>query len=191
MRFLFRLFLASLIWVLGYWLFSSVLPIPAAAVVAAVLALAELFGGGVGRRGGAGGGLRLLIATGSTLISWPASALGLQWLGIADRPARIAIAAGAAAVLGVFAAGHGSGKESRRLWAVLAAGAIPLYALIAALLISPPDPLALASGAAAIGVALVVAKQAIVWPTNHETALGIAASAAFISAGLCVLPLFI
>lgn len=178
MRFLLRLFLASLIFAFGWALFREVLPVPAACVVAIVLALAELAAPAIARSGaGVGGGLRLLLRLGATLIAWPIAAWVLDVAGLADRPARIAIAAAIASAGGVMAAGHGSGKDTARLWAVVAAAAVPVYALMQALVCAPVDPLAVACACGAVAIALLVTRQAIVWPLEHERVLAGAAGA--------------
>ena len=190
MKTLLRLFLASLIFVGAYWLFAQVQPMPVAAVIAALLALAELFEPMIAGRsgGGAGGGLRLFVRLGGTLISWPAFALLLQYAGMADRPLRITIAAAAASGAGVLAAGHGSGRDTARLWAVIAAAVVPLDALLQALMSAPLDTLAVAAGAGGIAVALLVARQAIVWPNEHGRLLLACAGACACAGALVALP---
>jgi len=179
MRFLLRLFLASLIFAFGWALFREVLPVPAACGVAIVLALAELAAPAIARSGAGnvGGGLRLLVRLGATLITWPIAAWALDVAGLADRPARIAIAAAIASAGGVMAAGHGSGKDTARLWAVVAAAAVPVYALMQALACAPVDPLAVTCACGAVAIALLVTRQAIVWPLEHERVLAFAAGA--------------
>lgn len=185
MRLLLRLFLASLIFVGGYWLFAQIQPTPVAAVIAALLALAEIFEPMIAGRSGVGGGLRLFVRLGATLISWPLFALALQFAGMADRPLRITIAAAAASGAGVLAAGHGSGRDTIRLWAVIAAAAVPLDALLQALLVQPIDHLAIAAGAGAVAVSALVARQSIVWPQEHSKLLLLCAGACA-GAGLLV-----
>ncbi|MGA7436500.1 MAG: hypothetical protein WBW32_00060 [Luteibacter sp.] len=180
MRILLRLFLASLIFALSWALFREVLPVSAACAVAIVLALAELTAPAIARSGAGniGGGLRLFVRLGATLIAWPIAAWALDTAGLRDRPARIAIAAAVASAVGVMAAGHGSGKDTVRLWAVVAAAAVPCYALMQGLVTDPVDPLAVACGCGAVAVSLLVARQAIIWPIGHERALAFAAVAA-------------
>lgn len=187
MKFFLRLFIASLLFVGGWWLYRAVLPNLAAVALATVLALAELIGPMLG--GGAGGGLRLLVKLGASLIAWPLLDLGLQWLGVADAPLRVALAAAGAAALGVLAAGHGSGKEGARLAAVLIASGLSLYGLVQALVFSPLDPLSIAAGCAGIAVALGVARQGLLWPQAHSRWLLFGAAAALVAGGLCALPL--
>lgn len=184
MRILFRLLFASLTFALGWALFRHVLPEPAASAVAIVLALAELFAPVVIRTGtnsGMGGGVRLFMRLGATLITWPLAAWGLSAAGLADRPARIGIAAAIASAVGVMAAGHGSGRDSVRLWSVAAAAAVPVYALAHALVAVPVDPLAVACGCGAVVVALLVARHANGWPIHHERVLALAAGAALLA----------
>ena len=188
MKTMFRLFLASLIFIGAYWLFAQVQPAAIAAAIAALLALAELFEPAIAGRSGADGGLRLFVRLGATLISWPAFALLLQFAGMADRPLRICVAAAAASGAGVLAAGHGSGRDTVRLWAVIAASAVPLDALLQALMAQPLDPLAIAAGAGAVAVAALVARQSIVWPQEHARLLLICAGACACAGVLVVLP---
>jgi len=181
MRIVFRLLFSSLIFALGWALFRQVLPASAAVAVAIILALAEQFAPAVIRTGtnsGMGGGLRLFVRLGATLMTWPLAVWALSAAGLEDRPARIAIAAAIASAVGVMAAGHGSGRDTMRLWAVTAAVAVPAYALARALVSVPVDPLAVACGCGAVAVALLVARQAIVWPIQHERVLVLAAGAA-------------
>ena len=191
MRILLRLFLASLVFVACYWLFAQIQPTAIAAVIAGLLALAELFEPTIAGRFGAGGGLRLFARLGGTLISWPLFALALQFVGMADRPERIAIAAAAASGAGVLAAGHGSGRDTVRLWAVIAAAIVPLDALAQALLVQPIDHLAIAAGAGAVAVAALVARQSIVWPNDHSRLLLACAGACGIAGLLVALPALI
>lgn len=179
MRILLRLFFASLLFVLSWSLFREVLPVPIACVVAIILAVAEVAAPAIARSGAGnvGGGLRLFVRLGATLIAWPITALVLDKAGFEDRPARIAIAAAVASAVGVMAAGHGSGKDTVRLWAVISAAAVPAYSLMNALVAAPTDPLAVACGCGAVAVALLVARQAIIWPAEHERALAFAAGA--------------
>lgn len=188
MKTMFRLFLASLIFIGAYWLFAQVQPAAIAAAIAALLALAELFEPAIAGRSGAGGGLRLFVRLGGTLISWPAFALALEFAGMADRPLRITIAAAAASGAGVLAAGHGSGRDTVRLWAVIAAAAVPLDALLQALMSQPLDHLAIAAGAGAVAVAALVARQSIVWPQEHSRLLLACAGACACAGALVALP---
>ncbi len=191
MKLMMRLFLASLFFVGGYWYFAAVQPTPAAAIIAALLALAELFEPMIAGRSGAGGGLRLFVRLGATLLAWPAFALALEFAGMADRPLRITISAAAASAAGVLAAGHGSGRDTVRLWAVIAAAIVPLDALAQALLASPADHLAIAAGAGAVAVAALVARQSIVWPNDHSRLLLACAGACGIAGLLVALPALI
>lgn len=187
MRILFRLLFASLIFALGWALFRQVLPETAACAVAIILAGAELFSPAListSTNSGMGGGLRLFMRLGATLIIWPLAAWALSAAGLDDRPARIAIAAAIASAVGVMAAGHGSGRDTVRLWAVTSAGAAPVYALVHALVSVPVGPLAVACGCGAVAVALLVARQAIVWPIQHERLLAIAAGATSLAGAL-------
>lgn len=190
MRFMFRLFLASLFFIAAYWLFAQIQPLPVALALGILAALAELFEPVIAGRsgGGAGGGLRLFVRLGATLISWPAFALLLQYAGMADRPLRIAIAAAAASGAGVLAAGHGSGRDTVRLWAVISACAVPLDALLQALMAAPLGHLAIAAGAGAVAVAALVTRQSIVWPHEHSRLLLLCAAACTCAGALVALP---
>ncbi len=188
MKLLMRLFLASLFFIVGYWLFAQIQPNAVALAIGILVGLAELFEPVIVGRAGAGGGLRLFVRLGGTLISWPLFALLLQFIGMADRPLRIAIAAAAASAAGVQAAGHGSGRDTVRLWAVIAACAVPLDALAQALLALPLDHLAIAAGAGAVAVALLVARQSIVWPNDHSRLLLACAGACACAGALVALP---
>lgn len=188
MRVLLRLFLAGLIFVAGYWFFSQIQPTPVAAAIAGALALAEVFEPAIVGRAGAGGGVRLFVRLGSTLVVWPLFAVALQFAGVADRPLRVAIGAAAASGAGVLAAGHGSGRDTVRLWAVITAAAVPLDALLQALLVRPIDHLAIGAGAGAVAVAALVARQAIIWPHDHARWLLVCAAACACAGALVALP---
>ena len=185
MRIILRLFLASLIFACGWALFRQVLPLPAACAVAVILALAELVAPVVAGNGsGMGGGVRLFVRLGATLITWPLAAWALAAAGLTDRPARIAIAAAIASAMGVMAAGHGSGRDTVKLWAVTAAAAVPVYALALALVSAPVDPIACACACGAVAVALLVTRHVITWPIQHERVLVMAAGAVTLAGGL-------
>ena len=188
MRFMLRLFLASLFFIAGYWYFAAVQPNPGALLFGIGIALAELFEPAIAGRAGAGGGLRLFVRLGATLLAWPAFALALEYAGMADRPLRITVAAAAASAAGVLAAGHGSGRDTVRLWAVIAAAAVPLDALLQALMSQPLDHLAIAAGAGAVAVSALAARQSIVWPHEHSRLLLACAGACGIAGLLVALP---
>jgi hypothetical protein len=187
-KFLLRLIIAIVIAFAGYVYFGAVLPDKAAATVALILAVVELVGPML-TRGGGGASLQVLGKTTVAFLAWPGIAWGLLALGLTDRGARIALAAAAASALGIFAAGHGQGREHARLAATLAAVAIPVYALAAALV--GDTRVAAATGCFAVGVAFVTAKVALVWPDRlEETMVGGAAIA--VCAGVAtLLPIWI
>ena len=167
------------------WLLLQVLPVPAAWALAAAVAGIELFGSG------SGSGLRSILTLDATLLAWPVAALVLAFAGVADRDARISIAAAAAAAVGVAASRHGSGGDSSRLWSVVAACAIPLYAMAHVIAAPVLDPLAMAGSCAAAAVAALVARSAIVWPPAQRRMLLAGVAAATAGAVLCALPLVI
>jgi len=182
-----RICLAAVIGLTGYWLFGQVLPSTASTSLAAVLAAAEIVDPILRRgTGGLGGGLRLFSRLGATLVSWPAFAWLLEYAGMTDRAARIAFAAAAASAAGLLAAGHGSGKDTARLWAIVAAVAVPGYAMMQTLLVQPADPLALAASSAAIVVALLVTRQSLIWPQEQSRLLLIATGFVLVSVTLAV-----
>lgn len=185
MNFFGRLFASMLVFAFGWVLFRQVLSEPAAGSLATILALAEMLPAMSGRAsGGFGGGLRLFVRLGASIISWPIVVWLLQIVGISDRPVRIALAAAAASAAGVLAAGHGSGKDTARLWAVVAACVLPVYALMQAMLVSPTDPLAMTAGCCAVGVALLVSRQSIVWPHYQNRVLLMATAGVMTSGSL-------
>jgi hypothetical protein len=188
MKLMFRLFLASLFFVAGYYLYAQIQPLSVALAVGVLVALAEVFEPVIVGRSGAGGGLRLFARLGATLIAWPLFALALEFAGMADRPLRIAVAAAAASAAGVLAAGHGSGRDTVRMWAVIAACVVPLDALLQVLLVQPIDHLAIAAGAGAVAVSLLVARQSIVWPQEHSRLLLLCAGACAGTGLLSALP---
>lgn len=182
---LIKLFFAFLTFAVAGWLLLQVLPVPAAWALAAVLAGIELVGG----RGSSGAGLRAVARLDATLLAWPAAALLLTYAGVADRDARIALAAAVAAAAGVAAARHGSGADSNRLWSVVAAVAIPAYAMLHTISLPVLDPLALTGSCLAAAVAVLVARSAIVWPPHQRAALAVGAAVAGAAALLCAVPL--
>jgi len=180
-----KLILAILTFALAGWLLLQVLPVPAAWALAAVIAGIELVGG----RGSSGAGLRAVLSLDATLLAWPLAALALAYAGIADRDARIALAAAVAAAAGIAAARHGSGADSNRLLSVGAACLIPLYALAHTIALPTLDPLALAGSCLAAAVAVLVVRGALVWPRDHQQLLLIGAAACGAAAALCAIPL--
>ena len=191
MKTMFRLFFAGLIFFGGYAFFAQIQPTSIAAVIAGLLALAELFEPIIMGRTGAGGGLRLLVRLGPTLLAWPAFALALEVSGMADRPLRISISAAAASAAGALAAGHGSGRDTVRLWAVIAAAGVALDAVLQSLLSAPIDHLAIAAGAGAVAVSALVARQSLIWPNNHARLLLMGASACACAGLLSALPVLV
>ncbi|MHB1537484.1 MAG: hypothetical protein ACYCYN_03095 [Solirubrobacteraceae bacterium] len=180
-----RLFFAFLTFAVAGWLLLQVLPVPAAWALAGVLAAIELVGG----RGSSGAGLRAVLRLDATLLAWPLAALLLTYADVADRDARIALAAAVAAAAGVAAARHGSGADSNRLWSVVAAVCIPLYAMLRTISLPVLDPLALAGSCLAAAVAVLVARSAIVWPPLQRAALLAGAAACGAAAAICAVPL--
>jgi len=188
MKMLLTLAISVLVFYAAALLFHAVLPAPAAWVLAAIVALIELVGAA---RNGIGSGLRALVRVDLTLLVWPAAALLLQFAGMSDRPARIALAAAVASAAGIAASRHGSGAESQRLYTVLAAIGIPLYAVIHVIVQPVDDPLALAAAALAGVVAALVVRGALVWPDPHRRWLLLCAAACGASALICAVPVLI
>lgn len=165
------------------FLLLQVLPAPAAWILAAVVAVIELFGSN------SGAGLKSILTLDATIIAWPVVALALAFAGLADRDARISIAAAVAAAVGVAASRHGSGADSSRLWSVLAACLIPAYAMAHTIAQPVLDPPAMVGSCIAAGVAVLVARSAIVWPPHQRLALAVGAAACGAAAVLCAIPL--
>lgn len=179
----FRLLIAFVIAGVAYLYFGSVLPRPVAAVVALLIAAIELLGPMLGGQGGLS--LRVLAKLGVALLVWPGIAWAIIWSGyVADPDARVALAAAAASALGVFAAGHGQGKEHRRLVAVIVSLALPAYAVTLSLF--DPSPLGVAGACLAVGVGAATAKIALVWPQRHEDLMLAGSVLAFGCAGALV-----
>ena len=191
MRIIRKLLFALVIYLAAGWIYGQVFPEATAHVVAAVLALIELCSAAIAPGGGTGpttgGSLRVLFRLGASFTIWPILVLGLEYAGFSDRPARIALAAAAAATLGVFAARHGNGRDSLRLQAVLIAVALPLYGIGQAITAVPFAPAAMALGCVGVGVALLVTRQAIVWPRQHERVALMLACASLTAGVFCSL----
>ena len=167
------------------WLLLQVLPVPAAWALAAAVAGIEIFGSG------SGSGLRSILTLDATLLAWPVAALALSLAGVADRDARIAFAAAVAAAVGVAASRHGSGGDSSRLWSVIAAVGIPLYALMHTIAAPVIDPLTMAGACLAAGVAALVARSAVIWPPAQRAALAAGAAACGVAGVICIAALVI
>lgn len=179
-----RLVLAFVIAAVAFVYFGSVLPRPAAAVVALLIAAIELCGPMLGGQGGLS--MRALAKLGVALLVWPGIAWLIEWTGyIHDPIARVALAAAAASALGVFAAGHGQGREHQRLLAVIVSLALPAYAITLSLF--DPSPLAVAAACLAVGVGAATAKIALVWPQKHEDLMLVGSCMAFGCAGALLL----
>ena len=183
-----NLVLALLVGLVAAWLFIQVLPVPAAVALAIIIAVIELFGS---MKNGAGAGLRAVLALDLVLLAWPLTAWVLLYAGVTDRPTRIALAAAAAAAAGLAATRHGSGMDSRRLWSIVAALAIPTYAMLHTIILYSLDPPAMASASLAAGVAILVARAGNVWPAEHRNLMVWAAGAAGVAGLACALPMLI
>jgi hypothetical protein len=174
--------LAVLVGLIAAWLFMQVLPTPAAVTLAIIIAVIEFAGS---LKNGAGAGLRAVLALDLVLLAWPLTALALTYAGVSDRPTRIALSAAAAAAAGLAATRHGSGMDSRRLWSIVAALAIPMYAMAHTLILPVLDPPAMASACLAAGVAILVARAGNVWPREHRDLMIWAAGAAGVAGLIC------
>ena len=182
---LMKIFLASIVFVAVWWLYSHVTAPPVALGIAAAVALAELAGSlAVGSsRGGAGSGLRALLWLGAPVLTWPIAALGIEWLAPAlSQPEAASAAAILASLTGLAAAGHGSGADAQRNTAVLLASMIPLYAIGHAATTTPYDPLAIALACAAVATSAGVARMVLVLPQDHERLLTLVAGACAVAA---------
>ena len=181
-----NILIALVVSLVAAWLSAQVLPMPVAAALAFIIAAAELIGSA---KNGAGGGLRAVLALDLVLLAWPLAALALRYAGVADRPTRIALSAAVAAAAGLAATRHGSGMDSRRLWSILAALAIPMYAMAHTIALPAIDPPAMAASCLAAGVAILVARAGNVWPREHRALMLYAAGAAGVAGLLCALPM--
>ena len=178
-----RIALALATGAIAGWLLLQVMPASAAWILAAIVAAVELFGSG------SGSGLRSVLTLDATLLAWPLAALVLSFAGVADRDARIALASAVAAAVGVAASRHGSGGDSARLWSVVAACLIPLYALMHAIAAPVLDPLALGGSCLAAAIAALVARSAVIWPPMQRRALFAGAAACGVAGLICALPM--
>jgi len=165
-KFLIHLVVAVVVFAVASWYFRSVAPADVAKLIALVLALIEIVAPLVGGKHGVSG--LMLLRVGAPVLVFP----GIAWLSIyllhAAWYVTVPIAAGVACGVGAFAAGHGSGREHRRLISTGAAVLVPLYALVYVLIEGAP-PLGLACACAAVAIAPMVVKVAVTWPGRHET----------------------
>lgn len=185
--FVWRLVLAAILAAVVYLYYSIVLPRVACAALALVAGVAEVLAPMVSK-GGQGISLRLLAMTGTTLLAWPALAWLLH-LYIADRVACMALAAAVASLGGLFAAGHGQGREHRRLAAILVSVLVPLYAIAYALAAGSRGAVAFAC--LAVGVAFFVAKIAEVWPDRIEESLAVGGTVAILAGAATIAVAFV
>lgn len=162
-RILFRVLLAIIIAMVGYWYFSALLPPAGAMTIAVIIAFAELAGSLFARGGsaGAGGGMRVVLRSGLPLLTWPGFAWLLVAVGVGERDLRIALAATAACLLGAFAAHHGQGRNQYHLLAILVVASIALTSLAVALLSGSRH--AVAAGCLAVAVAVWVTRASHPW----------------------------
>ena len=184
---LLRIFLAGLVFLAVFLLYSPVTSHAVAIGIAAAIALAELAGSVAigGSQRGAGSGLRLMFWLGAPVLAWPVAALGIEWLMPAlSQPEAASGAAIAAALTGLSAAGHGSGMDSRRNVAVLLAALIPLYVLGRAVTSYPYDPLAIALACLAVAAAALVTRVVVVLPRDHEEMLTVTAAVCGLAAAV-------
>lgn len=165
-KFLLHLVVAVVVFAVAVWYFRSVAPAGVAFWVALGLGLIELVAPLVGSKHGISGWV--LLRVGAPVLAFP----GFAWIMIYLRhPAwyvTVPVAAGLACGVGAFAAGHGSGREHKRLIAAGASVLVPLYALLYVLVEGAP-PIGLACACAAVAVAPLVVKVAVTWPGRHET----------------------
>ena len=188
---LLRIFLAGLVFLAVFLLYSPVTSHAVAIGIAAAVAAAELAGSVAvgGSQGGAGSGLRLMFWLGAPVLAWPVAAIGIEWLVPAlSQPEAASGAAIVAALTGLSAAGHGSGMDSRRNTAVLLASMIPLYALSRAVTSPYYDPVAIALGCVAVATAALVARVVLVLPRGHEEMLTLVSVACAAAAAVGALP---
>lgn len=178
----FRVLLAMIVGALAGALFKSVLPAALAYVVAIVVTVAELVASLASGQRGAGGSVRLMMRMGAVLLSWPITAWLLAFA-FEDRGVRIGLAAAVASAIGMGAAKNGYGQDTARLFTVLVATAIPVYAALAAVLSGNGPAMIAACGATA--VAPLTAAVANVWPATHHARL-MTASAVCVAAGFAV-----
>ena len=75
--------------------------------------------------------------------------------------------------------------DSRRLWSIVAALAIPAYAMAHTIVLPAIDPPAMASACLAAGVAIIVARAGNVWPKEHRELMFWAAGAAGVAGLVC------
>ena len=191
---LLRIFLAGLVFLAVFLLYSPVTSHAVAIGIAAAVALAELAGSVAvgGSQGRAGSGLRLMFWLGAPVLAWPIAALGIEWLMPAlAQPEAASGAAIVAALTGLSAAGHGSGMDARRNVAVLLVALIPLYALGRAITAAHYDPLAIALACVATATAALVARVVVVLPCDHEEMLSLVAVACGVAALVGALPVLL
>lgn len=189
-RFLGHVAVAAAIGIATFYLYGTVLPQRAAAVLGALLATVELVSFIVTKRHGHS--LLLIAKVAAPLLVWPVLAFILRREFQFDWATDMALAAIGGVAAGFLPAGRGSGGESLRLAGAGIATMIALYAMIASVLAHAPMP-AMAAASVAVAVAALVVYQAGVWPGRHERAILWAAGAcgciAFVWAGADVLTL--
>lgn len=173
-RIIFHTLVALLVGIAGFYLYGSVLPQHAAAMVAAVVGVIELLSPIITKNHGLS--IRLMAKIALPLLIWPILAVAIERSLHLDWMMGMAMAAIGAVATGFLSAGHGSGRESLRLTSVGIATLIALYAIITAVVTNAPM-LAMVSASIAVGLAALVVHQAGVWPGNHERALLWAAGA--------------
>lgn len=192
MGILMRLFIATIVFFLFWWLYALVLAPVLAVVIAMCLALAELLGPVILPRGGVGGSLRALMSMGAPLIVWPCAVLALQLLGsLLSHDGTVALAGIVASFSGLLAAGHGSGRDAERNTAALMSCLIPLDALGTALTAPTYEPAAIGLGCAGIAVAAMVVRQALVLPHEHTRLLAAVAAVCMVVAVIGAAPALI
>jgi len=167
-RIIFHSLVALLVGISGFYLYGSVLPQHAAAVVAAVVGVIELLSPIITKNHGLS--IRLMAKIALPLLIWPILAVVVERSLQLDWVTGMAMAAIGAVATGFLSAGHGSGRESLRLTGAGIATLIALYAIITAVVTNAPM-LAMVSASIAVGLAALVVHQAGVWPGNHERTL--------------------
>lgn len=164
-----------LIALLASWAYATVLPAPAPLVIGLALGGVEVIAPLFAKHGAS---LQFLARAGLPLLTWPVFGLIFQHALHLPWTTGMVLASICASATGFSTRSHAAGRDSQgRIIESILAVAIPLYAVIAALVLNA-DPTTLALAAAGAAVGCLVAYQSRTWPGTHETAL-------LVSAGAC------
>ncbi len=166
--FLLRLLLAVVVAILTAAYYHIIFPAEISYFIGAAFGVLELLSPLlISRYSAASGAARAfgaILKYGAPLVLWP----GIAWVilqFLPNRPAAAALAAGLAAIAGVFAAGHGQNRDTARNFAAIISGATVLLGMAQAI---PAGYFAATMACIAAAISIATIRAAILWPEKQR-----------------------